>query len=622
MTLTLHQHTNPTTHRMTWDGAEPWKTWWSETSPAKKPSGPVFKRSNSALHYFFQFFPLSLLLSIVTWTNIKLREAQQKRTTIHEMRAWFGMHILMGLSKMANYRNYWSTHPALRNTMISSTMPRNRFDTINTHLACNNPEDDPALITNKSHQHLYKRKHPLYPLQPVWDKVRQRCLRRYNALRELTIDEAMIKYRGFKANVKKFFMPLKPIRAGFKIYVLAESATGVVLNFIVHPWKKRPAKMTTIATKVAKHHLGRYHHIFTDKLYTSVALAKAFLAKKTYLTGAVKSNSRGLPRDFLNTAKNPQRDRARLMNKVPRGTFYSRQSGQMVVTAWKDSRVMLTLSTAHQGWRDPDVHTVTRKIPDEHTQRRVSKVIPAPPQACDYTKFMGGVDRGDQLRAYHTCSRKAQFWWKKILYFLMDIARVNAYLSYKKHHPNAPESDESDATPTSKRFSHSQFGISLGTELINGYAGTSTFPQSKASETVPIHNISGHSSGKMPGLYPKQCRWCLHHRGVTKAGRTKTTKSGCHVCMVNLCPGPCFIKFHEASRRRETSDSSTPETTTPAPRQPQKKQEQKEKEKKAEAEGEGEEAEGAEAEAEAEAEAGEIQTGEEIGEEKMKQEKQ
>ena len=401
------------------------------------------------------------MLSIVKWTNMKLREAHIKSTTIHEIRAWFGMHILMGLNKMANYRNCWSTHPALRNHMIASTMSRNRFDILNTHLACNDPDKDPSLLTDKGHQYKLKTKHPLYPLEPLWDKVRQRCLHHYNALRELTIDEAMIKYRGFKASIKKFFMPLKPIRAGFKIYVLAKSTTGFVLNFIVHPWSRKPSKMTTISTKVAKHHLGQYHHIYTDKLYTSVALARILLSKNTYLTGAVKSTSKGLPRDLLNTAKKTNRDRAKKMNKVPRGTFYSRQNGQIVVSAWKDSRVMLTLSTAHQGWRDPHVHTVTRKIPDDDTGRRVSQVIPAPPQACDYTKFMGGVDRGDQLRAYHTCSRKAQFWWKKVLYFLMDIARVNGYIAYKKHHYDAAtteDSDVSDCPPASpKTLTHSQF---------------------------------------------------------------------------------------------------------------------------------------------------------------------
>jgi hypothetical protein len=64
----------------------------------------------------------------------------------------------------------------------------------------------------------------------------------------------------------------------------------------------------------------------------------------------------------------------------------------------------------------------------------VSSSVAAPSQAVDYTRNMGGVDRGDQLRAYYTCSRKSQYWWRKLLYFLVDIAQTNAWVAYKSHH--------------------------------------------------------------------------------------------------------------------------------------------------------------------------------------------
>ena len=53
--------------------------------------------------------------------------------------------------------------------------------------------------------------------------------------------------------------------------------------------------------------------------------------------------------------------------------------------------------------------------------------------------------------------------------------------------------------------------------------------------------------------------------------------------MINLCPGWCFIKFHEAvlketwhnQRHRNISDTATSETTTPVPHKPQKKKQEK-----------------------------------------------
>ena len=408
----------------------------------------------------------------------------------------------------------------------------------------------------------------------MWDKVRHRCLKKYTAVRELSIDEAMIRYRGYKASVKKFFMPFKPIRVGFKIYVLAESASGAILNFFVHPWKK--STMTGIAVKLAKHHRGHYHHIFTDRLYTSIPLAKALLSGKTYLTGAVKSTSRGLPKELTR--------RIQTMKKLKRGSFYSRQNGQMVATLWRDSKAMMVLSTAHQGWRDPLVHTVQRKVPGK-TGRRTTTIVPAPPQAIDYIRYMGGVDRGDQLRAYYSCSRKAQYWWKKILYFLVDICRVNAYISYSKHRHQEVEDDPSDITVgeiderSTKYLSHSEFIVRLGQELIDGYARGSSTPQSNP-RPVPAHNIMGHTSTRMPGLYPKRCQWCLHNDGVTKSGWTKTTQSGCAACMVNLCPGPCFIKFHQAAARHDPFPATTTDESSDPYASKEKENKQKEKKKK------------------------------------------
>ncbi|XP_038059878.1 uncharacterized protein LOC119730883 [Patiria miniata] len=231
--------------------------------------------------------------------------------------------------------------------------------------------------------------------------------------------------------------------------------------------------MTDITTKVLRHHRHRHHHVFTDRLYTSIPQARALLARQVYLSGVIKSNSRGLPKDL--TGKLAQ------MRRIKRGTFHARQNSQLVATAWKDSKAMLVLSSAHQGWRDPDTHNVQRKVPDD-SGRRKSKVIPAPPQVIDYINNMGGVDRGDQLRANYTCSRKAQYWWKKILYFLIDISRVNANICYAKHRHQAQDlpsssTDEDAGHTTTKLLSHANFILELDTELVNGYAGGSTNPQ-------------------------------------------------------------------------------------------------------------------------------------------------
>ena len=471
------------------------------------PTGPTFRRHRTPAKYFLAFFPLAVLSLIAEWTNINLRDGGCKiLLSVAELRAWFGIRIVMGLVKIPYYQDYWSNSPGYYNRLIATTMTRSRFDQITQHLACaiqqRTPthiptETLPCLLTKK-HHYSYMRKHPLYPLQPVWDAVLAKCKVNYNLSKNLAIDEAMVKYSGFKAKVRKFFMPLKPIRSGFKIYALAESSTGYMANFMVHPFQTgKPAKMVDIAMSVASPFVGVHHHIYTDKLYTSVELARRLLAANTYLTGAVKSTSKGLPTDFSkNSEKNPRHFRKlKALNKMPRGTFYSRQADQLTAVAWKDSRVMTMLSSAHQGYRNRITDKLTRKVKDESGQR-VSSSVAAPSQAVDYTRNMGGVDRGDQLRAYYTCSRKSQYWWRKLLYFLVDIAQTNAWVAYKSHHAategtTTTTTSEDDLGRKTGRMSHSAFVMEVGTGLIKGYSKGSTPRQ---SSTRPLSSASHHAS--------------------------------------------------------------------------------------------------------------------------------
>ena len=499
---------------------------------------------------------------IVTWTNKSLRKGRQRPTSLQEIRAWVGIHLMMGLVKINNYKDYWSSHPGLRNKLISQTMKRHRFDALSQHISCNDSDKNPDLIRDKVHRYHAKKKSPLHPILPAWDKVRRKCLRNYKPHRELSLDEAMVKYRGFKASVRKFFMPFKPIRTGFKIYVLAEAATGFFINFTIHPHGGTPTKMVDIVMATAKHQLNLYHHIFTDRLYTSISLARTLLAKRTYLTGAVKSNSKGLPKDFTTSQSNPNHKKVKHLNTCERGTFYTRQNGQLTSCLWKDSKVMMLLSSAHQGWRDPNTGTVVRKVANADGRLK-KRCIPAPPQAVDYTKNMGGVDKGDQLRSYHTCSRKSQLWWHSILYFLLDVARVNTWLCYKQHHTPAANDGSSASTSGTdddqsdgRVLTHSKFVLAVVSELIDGYT-TGDVPKQPPTCPVPGSNSAGHVSVKMPGRNARWCRWCRLKKRLTKSGHPKSTRRGCNVCGVNLCPGRCFIEFHSIKEREADSTTST-----------------------------------------------------------------
>ena len=46
-----------------------------------------------------------------------------------------------------------------------------------------------------------------------------------------------------------------------------------------------------------------------------------------------------------------------------------------------------------------------------------------------YNKYMGGVDKSDQLLCYHSSSRYATRYWKTMFYYLLEVAVTNVLSS-------------------------------------------------------------------------------------------------------------------------------------------------------------------------------------------------
>ena len=77
-----------------------------------------------------------------------------------------------------------------------------------------------------------------------------------------------------------------------------------------------------------------------------------------------------------------------------------------------------------------------------------------------YNKYMGGVDRGDQLRGYYCRRPKSSKFYKYLFYFLFDVAITNAFILYYKHFHSHP----SKSLHTVK-----EFRLQLAKELIGTY---------------------------------------------------------------------------------------------------------------------------------------------------------
>ena len=110
---------------------------------------------------------------------------------------------------------------------------------------------------------------PLYKVRPLLTMCQSTFLEHYVPDRDMSIDEAMVKYKG-----RVFFrqyMPQKPVKWGIKVWMMAESKTGYVSNFQVYPDEcAGQALGTRVVLDVSK----PFHHSNHHRLSTTPSTLK------------------------------------------------------------------------------------------------------------------------------------------------------------------------------------------------------------------------------------------------------------------------------------------------------------------------------------------------------------
>ena len=115
-----------------------------------------------------------------------------------------------------------------------------------------------------------------------------------------------------------------------------------------------------------------------------------------------------------------------------------------------DNKVVTVTSTTTQ---PSETGTVLRR------QRNGSRIpVSCPGAIIFYNLWMGGVDRGDQLRGYYHCRVKSRKFYKYIFYFLLDVTITNAFILYKNF----------CSSPTFNTVK--KFRLQLAKELIGDYS--------------------------------------------------------------------------------------------------------------------------------------------------------
>ncbi|XP_070548371.1 piggyBac transposable element-derived protein 4-like [Ptychodera flava] len=120
----------------------------------------------------------------------------------NEMKAYFGVIILMGIHSLPEIRDFWSTDDRLHVPGVAKVMSRNKFMKLNQYLHVNDPYAEPDR-QDPGRDRLYK-------VRPIIDVVRSKFPMKFMPFREISIDEAMCKFSGRSPMIQ--YMPAKPVK--------------------------------------------------------------------------------------------------------------------------------------------------------------------------------------------------------------------------------------------------------------------------------------------------------------------------------------------------------------------------------------------------------------------------
>ena len=167
-----------------------------------------------------------------------------------------------------------------------------------------------------------------------------------------------------------------------------------------------------VVVELARGLENKGYTIFTDNFYTSPTLAHYLTTVGTYLCGTIRTHRRGFPQELVKSKAE--------MKRLPRGYFEWRQCQNMIATCWKDNKMVYFLSTGIV----PEVDGIMAR---RRNKDGTIAEFPDSPSGKMYSKYMGAVDRNDQITKLNK-SKKAMRWYRKIERKLLELCIYNAYV--------------------------------------------------------------------------------------------------------------------------------------------------------------------------------------------------
>ena len=256
-------------------------------------AGPTADVDADPLACFDLLFPQTLIDLI---SEESKKYAKQNKfdlnTNPNEIKALFGILIIMGIVRMKSTDDYFSEHPLLNFTSIKDIITRQRLRELLRYAHAND-----NLKMKKRNEPGYD---PLYKVRPIMDTLNATFQKNWNPFSHMTIDEGMVPSKSSKSGFR-IYMKNKPTKWGYKLWKMVDKAK-YLYHFQIYTGLKGsngarvpdlgPSIIRTLTSNLPE---GRTYHIFADNFFTSIPIVNELQQKKMFFTGTIKNGRVGLP---------------------------------------------------------------------------------------------------------------------------------------------------------------------------------------------------------------------------------------------------------------------------------------------------------------------------------------
>ena len=469
------------------------------------PIPPEYNGPVTPASIFDLFFDDELIQHIVVNTNLYANRDHGDHlfsTTSEEIRRFIAILLLSGYNRLPRRRMYWEVADDVYNKQVADAIPRNRFELLMKYLHL---ADNEKPITGDK----------MWKIRPFYDKMNERCVKYAPFQSDLSVDESMLPYFG--RNSSKQRIANKPVRMGYKMWVLAESL-GYVIKFEPYQgakngrscissdkqWGLGESVVLSLLSVLPK---SPSFTVFFDNFFTSFRLIKHLDNHGFRAAGTLNRNK---------IKKTPIEAPEKLAKK-DRGYYESVYSSDVSVVAWNDNKPVYLASNFVSV---QPLSSVKRWNKKEYIK------VPIPASFCSYNKGMGGVDRCDQNISTYRISMRGKKWWWALFAWVPDMIVQNAWNLYRYH--------KQECDPT---YDLLQFRREIVKTYLMKYKDTSR-RVAITRKQLPSNRVP--MDVRFDGFYHFQDAMSANQRCAVCR---KSSKKGCKKCGVAL-HDHCFKEWH------------------------------------------------------------------------------